>query len=97
MAAMAVSVAVNEMPNSATLRRLVYWVCVVFAASRACAEDRFAGLDRYILDAMEKWQVPGLAIAVVENGELVLARGYGVRQIGRDVPVSYVRRVGRDH
>jgi CubicO group peptidase (beta-lactamase class C family) len=37
---------------------------------------------------MEKWQVPGLAIAVVKDGEVVLARGYGVCQLGDDRPVT---------
>jgi CubicO group peptidase (beta-lactamase class C family) len=57
-------------------------------ASTAPAQDRFAGLDDYIRDAMEKWQVPGLAIAVVKDGEIVLARGYGKRHIDRDEAVT---------
>jgi CubicO group peptidase (beta-lactamase class C family) len=50
--------------------------------------DRFAGMDPYIHAALEKWQVPGLAIAVVKGGEIVLARGYGVCEIGTDRKVS---------
>jgi len=65
---------------------LLIWVA--FAAPCAGAEDRFGGLDSYIREAMEKWRVPGLAIAVIKDGELVLARGYGDRQIGRDAPVT---------
>src|SRR4029453_5504321 len=69
-----------------------YWpvgllLAVVFATC-AGGEDRFAGLDGYVGEAMEKCQVPGLASAVVKDGELVLARGYGVRQLGRDEPVT---------
>lgn len=51
-------------------------------ASVACADDPFAGIDPYIGAALEKWQVPGLAIAVVKDGEVVLARGYGLCEIG---------------
>ena len=50
--------------------------------------DRFAGMDAYIRAAMEKWEVPGLAIAVVKDGEMVLARGYGVCEIGKDRKVT---------
>src|SRR5437879_2535049 len=50
--------------------------------------DRFAGMDPYVRAAMEKWQVPGLAIAVVKDGETVLARGYGVCEIGTDQRVN---------
>ena len=37
---------------------------------------------------MEKWKVPGLAIAVVKDGEIVLLRSYGTRHIGRDASVT---------
>jgi CubicO group peptidase (beta-lactamase class C family) len=57
-------------------------------SSDSRAQERFAGLDAYIGEAMEKWQVPGLAIAVVKDGEIVLARGYGARHLGRDTPVT---------
>jgi CubicO group peptidase (beta-lactamase class C family) len=44
--------------------------------------DRFDGLDAYVREAMQKWEVPGLAIAVLKDDELVLARGYGICQVG---------------
>ena len=37
---------------------------------------------------MERFQTPGLAIGVVKNGELVYAKGYGVREIGRPEAVE---------
>ncbi|MEX2121347.1 MAG: serine hydrolase [Pirellulales bacterium] len=46
--------------------------------------DRFGGMDAYIREAMDTWRVPGLAIAVVKDGETVLARGYGVSELGKD-------------
>lgn len=72
------------------LRFLLYgaacWVIIYPAAARG--GDRFAGMDPYIRSALEKWQVPGLAIAVVKDGEIVLARGYGLCEIGKDRKVS---------
>jgi len=32
-------------------------------------------LDAYVQKVMAEWQVPGLAIAVVQDGKVVLARG----------------------
>jgi CubicO group peptidase (beta-lactamase class C family) len=52
--------------------------CFGAAGSAASAEERFAGMDAFIRQAMQRWEVPGLAIAVVKDGQLVLARGYGV-------------------
>lgn len=39
--------------------------------------------DAYVAEAMKQWEVPGLAIAVVRNDTVVMAKGYGVRTIGR--------------
>jgi CubicO group peptidase (beta-lactamase class C family) len=36
-----------------------------------------AGFDRVVLDLLAKWEVPGAAVAVVKEGRLVLAHGYG--------------------
>ena len=32
---------------------------------------------------MRDWEVPGLAIAVVRNDTVLLAKGYGVRELGK--------------
>jgi CubicO group peptidase (beta-lactamase class C family) len=47
------------------------------------ASAPLATLDAYVERAMRDWQLPGLAIAVVRNDSVVLARGYGVREIGK--------------
>ena len=40
-------------------------------------------LENYILNAMDRWGVPGLSIAIVKDGKTVLAKGYGTREIDR--------------
>lgn len=47
-----------------------------------------AGLSAYIQEAMEDWEVPGLAIAVVKDGEVVFAQGYGERVLDGGEPVD---------
>lgn len=44
--------------------------------------------DRYVESARRQWNVPGLAVAVVKDGKVVLAKGYGVREIGKTDPVA---------
>ena len=41
------------------------------------------GFDAYVTRSMADWKVPGLAIAIVRNDSVVLAKGYGVRTLGR--------------
>ncbi|HSJ26133.1 MAG TPA: serine hydrolase [Longimicrobiales bacterium] len=46
------------------------------------------GLDEYIIAAMQAWEVPGLAVAVVRNDSVIYSRGFGVRQHGTTDPVD---------
>ena len=38
-------------------------------------------LDNYIEESMKNWEIPGMAIAIVEDNKVVFAKGYGVRNI----------------
>jgi CubicO group peptidase (beta-lactamase class C family) len=51
------------------------------AAPLAAQRPDPAALDRYIAEARAAWEVPGLAVAIVKDGETVLAKGYGVRDV----------------
>ena len=37
---------------------------------------------------MKSWGVPGLAIAIVKDGQVVLAKGYGLRNVQANLPVT---------
>jgi CubicO group peptidase (beta-lactamase class C family) len=45
-------------------------------------------LDRYIQKGMQDWQVPALAIVIVKDGNVVVRKGYGVQEIGKNEPVD---------
>ncbi|MGD8868628.1 MAG: serine hydrolase [Gemmatimonadales bacterium] len=45
-------------------------------------------LDAYIVQVMEEWKVPGLAIAVVRDGEVILSKGFGHRDVDEQRPVT---------
>ena len=45
-------------------------------------------LEDYILTTMSQYQVPGLCIAIVKDGDTVLSTGYGTCEIGKDLPVN---------
>jgi CubicO group peptidase (beta-lactamase class C family) len=64
---------------------------VLFAAVVAPAvstQQPLAGLDTYIAKSMKAWRTPGLAMAVVKDGQVVFAHGYGVRELGKPDPVD---------
>src|SRR4030095_1802330 len=45
-------------------------------------------LDAYVTRAMKTFEVPGLAVAIVKDGQTVVAKGYGVRKLGDPSPVD---------
>jgi CubicO group peptidase (beta-lactamase class C family) len=45
-------------------------------------------LEKYIAASLREWELPGAAIAVVKDGRVLLARGYGVRELGKSAPVD---------
>ena len=45
-------------------------------------------LDAYVERAVKDWNVPGLAIGIVYKGQLVFAKGYGVRDVGTKAAVD---------
>ncbi|PYO62499.1 MAG: serine hydrolase [Gemmatimonadetes bacterium] len=55
------------------------------AAAQARLPRRF---DADVARALREFQVPGAAIAIVKDGRVVLAKGYGVRRLGDPTPVD---------
>ena len=47
-----------------------------------------AAFDRYVEQAAKQWEVPGLAVAVVKDGKVLMAKGYGVRKLGEQGQVN---------
>ena len=47
-----------------------------------------ADLDAYVERAMKTFDVPGIAVAIVKDGRVVLTKGYGVRRLGEPAPID---------
>jgi CubicO group peptidase (beta-lactamase class C family) len=45
-------------------------------------------VDGLATSMLEETNIPGMAVAVVQGGEIVFAKGYGVREVGRPEPVD---------
>ncbi len=61
---------------------------IALAPLAAQARPDLRALDAYIARARADWAVPGLAVAVVKDGRVVLAKGYGVRHATEGGPVD---------
>lgn len=62
----------------------------VFAGRTARKLDapRLASLEAFVEEARRVAKIPGAAVAVVEDGNVVLERGFGVRALGDPAPVT---------
>jgi CubicO group peptidase (beta-lactamase class C family) len=69
------------------------WV-VAFALAMICAASILAqgtppaDIDNYVGQVMKAFDVPGLSVAIIKDGKVVLAKGYGVRKLGSPTPVD---------
>lgn len=65
---------------------LTFLVAAPLPAQRPAAPP--PGLDAYVRRVMERFEVPGLALTIVKDGRVVVAKGYGVRRLGDPTPVD---------
>ena len=72
------------------MRRLALFAVIAVAALPLprSAPAQLRGYDAYVAAAVRAWGIPGLSVAVVKNDSVVFARGFGVRRLGEDAPVT---------
>ncbi len=56
---------------------------VVLRSAAAETPKTLADLDVYVAKGVAEWRIPALAVAVVKDGEVVFAKGYGVLDLSR--------------
>ncbi len=66
----------------------IFVALFMLALGTAAAAAPPADLDRRVEELRRGSGLPGMAIAIVEDGKVTLARGYGVRKLGGTDPVD---------
>src|SRR5262249_59706509 len=46
------------------------------------------GFDGFVEQVMKDWHVPGIAVAIVKDGHVVYAKGYGYRDVKKGLKVT---------
>ncbi|MCF8228231.1 MAG: serine hydrolase [Bacteroidales bacterium] len=54
---------------------------VIPSFAQRSLKKKLKDLDTYYSESLEKWEVPGMAIAIVKNDSIVFEKGYGVLEI----------------
>ena len=58
---------------------------LIFGSSAVSAnQSTEKSIDAAVERAMKVFQVPGMAVSVVHNGEVVYSKGHGIREIGQE-------------
>ena len=78
------------MASSFRKARFSACACTLFLsfAVASAQEPNLAGFDAFVSQAMKDMKVPGVGIAVVQNGKIILAKGYGFRDAENNLPVT---------
>src|ERR1700682_5669108 len=74
----------RRIARTVALAALIAAASILRAAGAAAPPD----LDAWVSRAMRAFEVPGLAVAIVKDGAVVVAKGYGVRRLGETAPVD---------
>lgn len=61
---------------------------VLFSAFAITAQTRLESLDKYIETARTDWKVPGMSVVIVQDGKVLLSKGYGVKELGKSDAVD---------
>jgi len=65
-------------------------VCLLAAAVYAqnASQINVDAFDKYAESARVAWNVPGMSIAIVQDGKVLLSKGYGARELGKTEKVD---------
>ena len=66
------------------MKRILLFVFLGFVSVCASAQPALLKeLDAYYAKALSDWDVPGMGIAIVKDGQVIFSKGYGLKEIGK--------------
>ena len=61
---------------------------LTFSVQANSVADKNSRIERTIIQAMNTFQVPGVAVAIIKDNELVMSKGFGVIEQGKPAKVT---------
>ena len=71
--------------RSLSLSLLIFFLWLPATQAQSVLPDHF---EAYIENGLEQWDIPGMAIGIVKDGEVVYAEGFGVQKLGEPARVD---------
>jgi CubicO group peptidase (beta-lactamase class C family) len=57
-------------------------------AKRCKVEKQFEDFEDFIRTILQEWKVPGVAVAIIQDGEILLSQGFGLRNLADGLEVT---------
>lgn len=70
-------------------KSLFFSLSLLLITSMASGQSEILSqVDSYTKQVCSDWRIPGLSLSIIKNDSLIWAKGYGVREMGSNVPVD---------
>jgi len=63
-------------------------IAFLMAVASLAAAQKLDGFDDFARQELRDWKCDGFAIAVVQDGKVILSKGYGLRDVKKNLPVT---------
>ena len=71
------------------MKKLLFILAIVAISAPSFAQSKtIKRIDKYIEESRELWNIPGMAVAIVKDGEVLLSKGYGAKDVRTNEPVD---------
>ena len=77
--------------RSAALRNagtIAVFSLLLVSCSGGLSSEETDAVDEYIKESMLRWRIPGLTLAVVKDGEIILQKAYGLADVEAKTPAT---------
>lgn len=76
------------LPSLAEAGRLLAGEPLTLPQLQPLTAEMLAQFDTFIEETRQRFQIPGAAVVVVQGNQVVFAKGYGVRELGKPEPIT---------
>jgi CubicO group peptidase (beta-lactamase class C family) len=73
------------------MKPIILTLCLIFSALLLQGQTKpfpEKDMDTFVENVRKTFDVPGIAVAIVKDGKIVMSKGYGVRQLGKPESVD---------
>jgi CubicO group peptidase (beta-lactamase class C family) len=67
---------------------LAFGFSPAFAATKAQTPVNLKGFGEFVAKTMAEWKVPGMAVAIIKDGKVIYAEGFGFRDVEQGLKVT---------